>query len=120
VKDQVKRFRVHKASANPKFSNAKEWHVGHDYDTAKRFEELLEDFFRKQPTEVRVRLEAVQRGGYALRWAERDVAEAWQAYHREHAVLRMETWRQNLSGNRGFAAKLNWAKERVEGYVHDI
>ena len=117
VNDQVKRFRVHKASANPKFSNGKTWHVGHDYEVAKRFEELLEDFFREQPANVRIHLEAVEKGGYLVKWADRDLAEAWQAYHKKHAVLRMETWRENLCGNRGFATKMNWAKERVAGYV---
>jgi len=119
VNDQVKRFRVHKASANPKFSNGKAWHVGHDYESAKRFEELLEDFFREQPADARVHLEAVEKGGYLVKWADRDLAEAWQAYHKEHAVLRMETKRENLCGNRGFATKMNWAKERVVGYVNE-
>ena len=43
----------------------------------------------------------------------------WIQYHKKHAVLRMETWRENLCGNRGFAAKMNWAKDRVVGYVNE-
>jgi hypothetical protein len=69
-----------------------------------------------------VHLEAVETGGYLVKWAERDLAEAWQAFHKEHAVLRMETKRDNLCGNRGnrgFATKMKWAKERVAGYIND-
>lgn len=116
IYDQVRRFRAHKASANLRFADGNAWHVGHDYETALRFDELLENFFKSQPKDLKVHLEPVVEGGYTSRWVERDVAEAWQAYHQKNAVLRMETWRDNLCGNRGFAPKLNWAKDRVAGY----
>ena len=119
VYNQVRIFRAHKASANPKFSDGKEWHVGHDYDTARRFDELLEEFFCEQPSDVRVHLEPVSQGSYQLKWVERDIAAAWRAYHQEHAVLRMETWRENLTGNKGFATKMNWAKDCVGGYANN-
>lgn len=117
IYDQIRRFRTHCASADPKFANGARWHVGHNYDASQRFEELLEAFFREQPAGTRVHLEPVVPGSYTLRWAERDVAAAWQAYHQAHAVLRMETARANLTGNRGFAAKANWAQHCVAGYA---
>lgn len=113
VDDQIRVFRAHKASANPKYLDGNAWHVGHDYEEAQRFEELLENFFRDKPKKLRVHLEKVVKGRHNKRWLERDLASEWKAYHEEHAVLRMETRSDNLSGNKGFAVKTNWAKERV-------
>lgn len=113
VSDQIRIFRAHKASANSEFLDGNAWHVGHDYDKAQRFEELLENFFRDKPKNVRVHLETVSEGMHNKRWLERGVASEWKAYHEEHAVLRMETRSDNLKGNKGFAVKMNWAKERV-------
>lgn len=113
VYGQTRRFRLHKASANAKFLDGRAWHVGHDYDAAKRFEELLEDFFREQPEGTTVHVKSVVDGGYQTMWVERDLAVAWKAYHQKHAVLRMETWQSNLGGNKGFAAKEKWALKYV-------
>lgn len=79
--------------------------MGHDYEKAHRFEEILEHFFRDKPKYVRVHLETVLQGKHNKRWLERDIAREWAVHHEKHALLRMETRAENLRGNRGFAAK---------------
>ena len=113
VRGQIRVFRAHRASAKPEFLDGGKWHVGHDYDTALRFEELLENFFKDKPSALRVRVERVAGGKHNVRWCDRDLAAAWRVYHEQHAVLRMETRTANLSGNKGFAAKVSWARKRV-------
>lgn len=83
-----------------------EWHVGHDYNTAHRFVELVKMFLTtsdKQLSDIKI----VKQYARQHHFADRALARAWQEFHKTHAVLRMEPAKENLRGNTGFK-KTRW------------
>jgi len=84
-------------------------HVGHDYITGQRFEELLRTFVEAEGGVVEVRkFGEVQK----ILFHDRGLAARWSRYHQQHAILRMETRQDNLRGNIGFKQD-DWAKQFV-------
>ena len=105
VRDQTRGFRAQ----NPGFEDGTRFHVGHDYDNGKRFNEILQDFLEEKNVIVEIR--KIPQTWY-WEFKDRKLAAEWSAYHRKHAILRMETASDNLRGNMGFT-KNNWAHKFV-------
>ena len=82
-------------------SDSVNFHVGHDYVKGDRFVEILKKFVDEtniQPS----RLKITRIGPGTHRLADHSIAKAWKAYHKKHAILRMEPAEENLKGNTGF------------------
>ncbi len=105
VRDQTRGFRAQ----HPGYEDGTQFHVGHDYENGKRFNEILHDFLEEK--NVVVETEKIPQTWH-WKFKDRELAAEWSAYHRKHAILRMETASDNLRGNKGFQ-KSTWGQKFV-------
>jgi len=103
VDAQISRFRSMQARNNLKYLCGKTYHVGHDYEKGKRFDEILKDFMQLQENTI-VKLKRLYHEPKYTKYQfnDRYVANKWFKYHSDHAILQMETCDDNLRGNAGF------------------
>jgi hypothetical protein len=107
VSGQTQSFRN---SASEEKQDPTKYHVGHDYEKAKRFDEIFQNFCEdelEQDNDF-----GIENIGRKKMFADRNKAKDWQEFHKQHAVLRMETASENLRGNRGFQ-NTSWANPFV-------
>jgi hypothetical protein len=108
VRDQIQVFRRQQQG----HGDGRLDHVGHDYITGQRFEELLRTFVEAEGCVVEVRKFGEVHNIPQCGFKDRGLAARWGSYHQQHAVLRMETMQDNLRGNIGFKQN-DWAKRFV-------